>query len=100
MRKIEYIWLSKLNISNKIKKFAIEKLGGIDEFYNSSLDDLVYLNFSDNLIYKILNRKLKDESKKEFDFMKLKLIDDYPLAFYIRGNENILDNKSIRDCRS
>jgi len=112
LKKVEYIWLSKLNISNNIKEKAIERLGGVKNFFNSSLDDLVYLGLNDRLILKILDKKSKDEAKKDFEFInknnidiigiedinypeKLRLINDKPICFYIRGNKNILNNKSI-----
>jgi len=107
-----YIWLSNLQISNKNKFKLLEKFGGILNLYYCSLDELAYFGINDNMIFKILNKDLKEKSKKDFDYMqknnidiiwygnelypkKLKEIPDKPICFYIRGNKNILNNKSI-----
>lgn len=111
-KKIEYIWLSKLAISNRLKMLCINKLGGIHEFYNSSLDDLVYLNLNDNIIIKILNSSFKVDAQKDFEYMeknniniisfednnypaKLKFINDFPICFYYIGNISTLNKNSI-----
>jgi predicted Rossmann fold nucleotide-binding protein DprA/Smf involved in DNA uptake len=114
--KIWYIWLSKLQISNKVKLQIIKKLGGIRQMFYSSLDDLVYINLLDVTINKILDKKLKDESFRDFEFMeknkieiigiddkvypnKLKNIPDNPICFYLRGNKKILNNNGVRNSR-
>lgn len=111
-KKIQYIWISKLEINNKLKKKAIEILGGINEFYNSSLDDLVYLGFNDNNISKILDFKLKKEALKDYEYLlkhsidiigiedtdypqKLKLINEKPITLYIRGNKNVINEDCL-----
>ena len=93
----------------------LKEFGGIENLYNCSLDDLVYLNLNDNLISKILNVKLRLETKKDLEYMnknnidiieygsefypeKLKFINDKPVSIFIRGNKNILNNKSVRNC--
>lgn len=108
----EYVWISRLEISNKLKFRLIKKFNGIKNLYNSSLDDLVDVGLSDNLIYKILSKVKKQEAKNDLEYMNknnikiiwyenklypknLKTIPDPPLCFYIRGNISILDSESI-----
>ena len=72
------------------------------------------MNLNDNLISKILNIKLRLEVEKDLEYMnkndidiigydsefypeKLKFIKDKPVSIYIRGNKNILNNKSVRN---
>lgn len=110
--KKELVWLSKLKISNMVKAKIIKDLGGLDNFYNCSLDDLVYLNLNDNLINKILNSNLKKSAEKDLEYMyknnidiigekdvyypnNLKLINDRPLVLYIRGDKKVLSNNAI-----
>ena len=57
MNELEYVWLSRLEISNNQKINLIKKFKGIKNLYNSSLDDLVYFGVKDNIIYKILDKK-------------------------------------------
>jgi len=110
--KEEYVWLSNLQISNKNKFKLVEKFGGILNLYNSSLDDLASLGLNDSLIFKILNKDIKEKAKRDLEYMsknkidiiwfgnkfyprKLKNIPDKPICFYINGNKNILNNKSV-----
>lgn len=95
-----------------VKAKIIKDLGGLYNFYNCSLDDLVYLNLNDNLINKILNSNLKKSAEKDLEYMyknnidiigekdvyypnNLKLINDRPLALYIRGDKKVLSNNAI-----
>ncbi len=111
-KKIIYIWLTKLKISNSIKLKILEKIGGVERLYNSSLDDLIYFNFNNVLISKILNKDIKKNLDKEYQYMlennidiigiedefypkKFKEISDKPIAFYIRGNKKILNMNSV-----
>ena len=108
----KYVWLSNLKISNQTKFKLLKKFNGIDNLYNSSLDDLVEANLNDNLIFKILNKETKIKAKKDINYMnkhnidivyyndkyypeKLKNINDKPVCFYIKGNKNILDKESV-----
>ena len=110
--KKEYVWISKLEISNKLKFMLIKKFNGVENLYNSSLDDLIDLNLKDNLIFKILNKKTKLEAKRDLEYMqknnidiiwyenklypkKLKNILDPPVCFYIKGNKEILNKDSV-----
>jgi predicted Rossmann fold nucleotide-binding protein DprA/Smf involved in DNA uptake len=114
--KVWYIWLSKLMISNNLKLKIIQKLGGIYNFFNASLDDLVDINLSDSAIFKILDKSLKEESYKDFEFVnknkieiiglfdklypeKLKKIDEKPVCLYLRGNNKILNDEAVRNSR-
>ena len=111
-KKIKYVWLSKLDISNKQKMKAIKILGGINEFYHASLDDLVYIGFNDNVIMKVLNVSIKEQAKKEYEYMyknnidiigiedsiypsKLRLIEEMPICLYTRGDISVLNDVSI-----
>lgn len=108
----EYVWLSKLEISNKLKFKLIQQFNGIENLYNSSLDDLIYLGLSDKLICKILDKKIRETVKQDMEYMyknnidiiwygnkfypkKLENIPDKPVCFYIRGDKKILDINSI-----
>ena len=110
--KEKYVWISKLEISNKLKFMLIKKFNGVENLYNSSLDDLIDLNLKDNLIFKILNKKTKLEAKRDLEYMqknnidiiwyenklypkKLKNILDPPVCFYIKGNKEILNKDSV-----
>ncbi|MBR2290350.1 MAG: hypothetical protein IJ867_07230 [Clostridia bacterium] len=42
MSKMEYVWLSNVDISNENKKKLMEKFGGVKGLFSCSLDDLVY----------------------------------------------------------
>ena len=107
-------WLTKLKINNNVKLKILRKVGGAEKLFNSSLDDLVYFEFNDKLIYKILDLRLREGLEKDYEYMiknnieiigiedeiypdKLKIIDDNPIAFYIRGNKNILDRDGVRN---
>lgn len=112
MYKIEKIWLSRIKISNKLKRNLVKKFGSIEEFYNCSLDDLIYFNVNDKDIEKIMDIELRKKLNYEYEFLnknnikilsyedkeypdKLKKIEDYPLILYYKGNVKILDNDSI-----
>ena len=112
MNELEYVWLSRLEISNNQKINLIKKFKGIKNLYNSSLDDLVYFGVKDNIIYKILDKKIKKQALYDLEYMKkkeiniisfedeeypekLKKLKDVPICFYIRGNLSILNNEAI-----
>lgn len=109
---LEKIWISNLKISNKLKRNLINKFGGIREFYNCSLDDLVYFNVKDSDIDKILDLNLKKELYHHEKYMeknnigiisfeekvypnKLKNIEDFPIVLYYKGDINILEEDGI-----
>lgn len=112
LKELEYIWISRIKISNRLKRNLLEKFGNIDEFYNCSLDDLIYFNVSNRDIEKIMNVELRKKLNYEYEFLeknnikilsyedenypdKLKKIDDYPVILYYKGNMKILDNDTV-----
>ena len=112
MNEIEKIWLSRIKISNKMKMKLIKKLGSIKNFYNCSLDDLVYFNVSDKYIKEILDLNLRKRIFDEYEYlkqnsigilsfeddeypMKLRQIDDFPLVLFYKGDINILGNDGV-----
>jgi predicted Rossmann fold nucleotide-binding protein DprA/Smf involved in DNA uptake len=113
---VEKIWISKLPIKNSLKYNLIKNLGGVHNFYNASLDDLIDLGTSENAILKIHDLDLREECFKDYEYMqknkieiisieeneypeKLKQIDDMPIVIYVKGNKNILNNEAVRNCR-
>lgn len=112
MNKLEYVWLSNLDISNENKFKFIKKFGSIKEFYHCSLDDLIDLEIQDDIAYKILNKNTKEKALRDLEYMEKNQIDiicfeeklyptkfknlvDKPVCFYIKGNLKILNNESI-----
>ena len=108
----KYVWLSNLKISNQTKFKLLKKFKGIDNLYNSSLDDLVDINLNDNLIFKILDKETRNKAQRDFEYMqkngidiiwyknkyypeKLSYIKDKPICFYIKGNKKILNDESV-----
>jgi predicted Rossmann fold nucleotide-binding protein DprA/Smf involved in DNA uptake len=113
---IEKIWVSKLQIKNSLKYNLIQELGGIHNFYNASLDDLVDLDVNEKAILKIHDLNLREECIKDYEYMqknqieiisiedkeypyKLKEIDDMPIVIYVKGDKNILNNEAVRNSR-
>ena len=109
---IEYLWFSRININNRLKNNLLKEFGTINEFYNCSLDDLIYFNIRDKDIQEILNIELRDKLVKEYEFLnknnigilsfedekypeKLRKIEDCPKVLYYKGNINILENESV-----
>lgn len=112
LKELEYIWFSRIKISNKLKDYLLQKFGSIKEFYNCSLDDLVYFNISDKNINEIMDVDLRKKLNYEYEFLKensigilnfedekypskLKKIQDYPKVLYYKGNIDILENDSV-----
>ena len=112
MNKLEYIWISNLDISNKNKFKLIEKFGGITNLYNASLDNLIYSKIKDDISYKVLENGTRDKALIDYEYMmknkidiisfedveyplKFNILKDKPVCFYIKGNKKILNNKSI-----
>ena len=112
MNEIEKIWLSRIKISNKMKMKLIKKLGSIKNFYNCSLDDLVYFNVCDKYIKEILDLNLRKRIFYEYEYLKqnsigilsfedeeypikLRQIDDFPLVLFYKGDINILSNDGV-----
>ena len=112
MNKIEYVWLSNLNINNEYKFELIKKFGSATNLYKSSLDDLIYFEIKESVINKILDRKIRDKTLYDFEYMnknkiniisfedkeypeKFKKLKDKPVSFYVKGNFEILNNNAI-----
>ena len=112
LKDIEYLWFSRININNRLKNNLLKEFGTINEFYNCSLDDLIYFNIRDKDIQEILNIELRDKLVKEYEFLnknnigilsfedekypeKLRKIEDCPKVLYYKGNINILENESV-----
>ena len=112
MNEIEKIWLSRIKISNKMKMKLIKKLGSIKNFYNCSLDDLVYFNVCDKYIKEILDLNLRKRIFYEYEYLKqnsigilsfedeeypikLRQINDFPLVLFYKGDINILGNDGV-----
>ena len=112
MNKIEYVWLSNIEISNKEKFSLIKKFENINNLYKSSLDDLVYFGVKDNIIDKILDKNIRNKTLYDLEYMeknnikiinfddieypeKFKVIKDRPVSIYVRGNVDILNKKGI-----
>lgn len=110
--KMLWLWLSKIDISNKIKMELINKFKTVDKIWNANFDDFIYYKFTDKTIDKVMNleyrKNLKDELKyleknnieiinfldKRYPIKLLEIL-DFPACIYVRGNINILNNKSI-----
>lgn len=112
MNEIEKIWLSRIKISNRVKRNLVEKFGSIKDFYNCSLDDLVYFNVCDKYIKEILDLSLRKRIFDEYEYLKqnnigilsfedeeypikLRQIDDFPLILFYKGDINILSNDGV-----
>ena len=107
-----YVWISNIEIDNNYKFKLIDMFGSVENLYKSSLDDLIYFDVKDNIIEKILDKRIREKAFRDLEFMekndidiisfkskeypnKFKLIKDRPVCFYIKGNKNILDNESV-----
>ena len=112
MNKLEHIWLSNLDISNKNKFKLISKFESIENLYNCSLDDLIDLGIKEDTCYKILNKDTKEKALKDLEYIeknninlisfedkeypkKFKNLDDKPVSIYVKGDFKILDNEAI-----
>ena len=112
MDKIEYIWLSNLDISNTNKMRLIQKFGGIENLYNCSLEDLIELSVKEQTAIQILNRNTKEKAYRDAEYMqknnihivcykdkeypiKFKLLKDRPVAIYVKGDLNILQQEAV-----
>lgn len=114
MEEIYKIWFSKLDIKNKTKMDLLENYSA-EEIWNMDFVFLLDLFIEESEIVKILKDRNLEQIKRELDYMKrkgIKLISfkdeiyprklhnisDKPAFLYIRGNEDILDDDSVRDC--
>lgn len=112
MKKLEYVWLSKIDISNSNKFKLIKLFGGVENLFQSSFDDLIYFGINDEMAFKILNKNTKEKALYDLEYMnknnidiiyfedkyypqKLNIIKDKPICFYIKGNKDIINNNAI-----
>ena len=112
MDKIEYIWLSNLDISNRNKMKLIQKFDGIENLYHCNLDDLIELEVKEKLAYQILDKNIKEKALKDMEYMqknnihvvcykdkeypiRFKLLKDRPVAIYVKGNLKILQQEAV-----
>lgn len=109
-----WIWLSLIpNLGNKKKERLLEKYKEPEIIYYLKEKDLLQIKgIGQQTIKCILDIKIKDSIQKHIDYMEknkidiisiydkeyphlLKEIYDPPISLYIKGNKNILNNKSI-----
>jgi len=112
MDNIEYIWLSNLDISNTNKIKLIQKLGGIKNLYQCTLEDLMELGVKEETAYQILNQNWKEKAWRDWDYIQknhiqivcykdkkypkqFRRLKDKPVAIYVKGNLEILQQESI-----
>ena len=110
--KMLWIWLSKIEISNKIKLELLNKFKNIEKIWKANADDLIYYKFSDKTIDKIMNIEYRKDLENELKYLEknnIKIINflekeypqklleilDFPICLYIKGNLKILNNKSV-----
>jgi len=113
MEKLYDIWFSRLDISNKLKLELLNKYS-TKEIWDFEFCDFLKNNIDEKNRLQIINSKSLEESKKDFEVMeekniklicvkdekypsKLHNISDKPAFLYVRGNENILDDDSVRN---
>ena len=92
--KEEYVWISKLEISNKLKFMLIKKFNGVENLYNSSLDDLIDLNLKKQDIHTILGIKKYPTIINKYHKIKYYKISNKKYNIKIK-NFNIIRNKKI-----
>ena len=110
--KMLWLWLSKIDISNKIKMELINKFKTVETIWKVNIDDLIYYKFTDKIIDKIMDLNYRKNLENELKYLeknnieiisfldnrypiKLLQIPDFPICIYVRGNVGILNNKSI-----
>lgn len=112
MNKIEYIWLSNLDISYKNKIKLIKCHNGIEDLYNSNLEKLLYYEIKKEIAYKVLDKSIKEKACKDYEYLKrnnivivyykdedypykFRNIKDKPICLYIKGNKKCLNDYSV-----
>lgn len=110
--KLLWIWLSKLDMTNKIKLELIKKFKTIENIWKANIDDFIYYEFADSVIDKVMDITLRKGLDKEFEFLiknnigivnfkekeypqKLLNIYDFPLVLYYKGNLKLLNENNI-----
>ncbi len=118
LRDLEYkkywIWLSLIkNLGNKRKRILLEKYQTPEIIYYLTKKELLQISgIGDLLAENILDENIKNNIYKHMDYMQKQQIDiisivdkeypkilkeiyDPPISLYIKGNKDILNNKSI-----
>lgn len=109
-----WIWLSLIpNLGVKRKQILLEKYKNAKNIYNASKEELLKTNgIGEKLVEAILNLKIRKSVNKHLKYLQennidiisitdkeypkmLKEIYDPPISLYIRGNKEILNEKSI-----
>lgn len=110
--KLLWIWLSKLEITNKIKLELIKKFKNIENIWKANIDDLIYYKFTDSVIDKVIDVNLRKGLDEELKFLiknnikiinytqkeypqKLLNIYDFPLVLYYIGDLKVLNGKNV-----
>ena len=113
-KKKYWIWLSLIpNLGNKKKERLLEIYKQPETIYKLKEKELLQIKgIGEKTINSILDEKVKDSVQKNIEYMKenkidiisiydkeypqlLKEIYDPPISLYIKGDKNILNNKSI-----
>ena len=101
--KMLWLWLSKIDISNKIKMELINKFKSIEKIWKANIDDFIYYKFTDKTIDKIMDLDYRKKLDSELKYLeknnieiisfldnrypiKLLQIPDFPICIYVRGN--------------
>ena len=118
MKEIEekkyWIWLSLLKgLGSKRKQRLLEIYKTPEQIYNLSEKELLQISgIEEKVVENILNQEIKNSVEKHIEYMNrnnidiisikdekypyiLKQIYDPPISLYIKGNKDILNNKSI-----
>ncbi len=113
MKQLYDVWFSSLEISNQTKLELLEKYD-TKEIWNLDFKDLLEEKISEEESWKIKQNQKLETEKRMLDYMqkkKIKLISvreesypqklhniyDKPAFLYLRGDEKILDDDSVRN---
>ncbi len=67
--KLLWIWLSKIDISNRIKIELLDKFKNPKNIWDANADDFIFYKFSDSVIDKIMDLNFRQNLDKDLDFM-------------------------------
>lgn len=112
--KIYWIWLSRLpRIGTRTIENLLKKYKTLEEVYKLDIDELITNeNIGNKLAQTIVSEEYRKNLDKYIEYMekekinivtiedneypqKLKMIDDYPMYLYTKGNIDLLNKKSI-----
>lgn len=114
MKDIEYwIWLSRIEgLNPKILNYLLEKYGNPKTIWDKSKEELLKDGIKEKYVDEIIKKDYRQNLDKYLKYMKennieiitikdkeypdkLKVIYDPPIVLYIKGNKNILNEKSV-----